>query len=139
MYIYFRKGNDFYFHIGYVIKLNFGAPLMTYHFDPRSGLAQYMYMIILCYEECRNQPELHILCKSKRHCVPSRDGLASSKSQIVCAPLRGKHDSAGKPDWIFFSLKSPIDFTVFQLRLQNLYTVRTSDLYIVKLSKCSYN
>ena len=32
-----------------------------------------------------------------------RDGTASTKSQIVHAPLRVKHDSAGKPDWIFFA------------------------------------
>ena len=44
----------------------------------------------------------------------------STKSQIVRTPLRVKHDCVGKPDWIFFSLKSPIDFTVFQFRIQNI-------------------
>ena len=42
-----------------------------------------------------------------------RDGTAGGKSQIVCTPLQVKHVSAGKSDWIFFYLKSPIDFTVF--------------------------
>ena len=32
-----------------------------------------------------------------------RDGTAGGKSQIVRTPLRVKHDSAGKPDWIFFA------------------------------------
>ena len=32
-----------------------------------------------------------------------RDGTAGGKSQIVRTPLRVKHDSVGKPDWIFFA------------------------------------
>ena len=32
-----------------------------------------------------------------------RDGSGGGKSQIVRTPLRVKHDSAGKPDWIFFA------------------------------------
>ena len=47
----------------------------------------------------------------------NRDGLGGGKSQIVRTPLRVKHDSVGKPEWIFFSLKSPIDFTVFSFRI----------------------
>ena len=35
--------------------------------------------------------------------VGSRDGSGGGKSQIVRTPLRVKHDSAGKPDWIFFA------------------------------------
>ena len=35
--------------------------------------------------------------------VTLRDGTAGGKSQIVRTPLRVKHDSAGKPDWIFFA------------------------------------
>ena len=38
-----------------------------------------------------------------------RDGTASTKSQIVRTPLRVICDSVGKPDGIFFTLKSPID------------------------------
>ena len=45
--------------------------------------------------------------------LSARDGTGGGKSQIVRTPLRVKHDSVGKPEWIFFSLKSPIDFTVF--------------------------
>ena len=45
--------------------------------------------------------------------IGPRDGTTGGKSQIVRTPLRVKHVSAGKPDWIFFYLKSPIDFTVF--------------------------
>ena len=48
----------------------------------------------------------------RQNCI-TRDGLGGGKSQIVRTPLRVKHDSVGKPEWIFFSLKSPIDFTVF--------------------------
>ena len=33
----------------------------------------------------------------------SRHGTASTESQIVRTPLRVKHVSAGKPDWIFFA------------------------------------
>ena len=43
----------------------------------------------------------------------SRDGTGASESQIVRTPLRVFYDCMGKPDWIVFSLKSPIDFTVF--------------------------
>ena len=32
----------------------------------------------------------------------NRDGTASTESQIVRTPLRVKHVSAGKPDWIFW-------------------------------------
>ena len=37
--------------------------------------------------------------------IPSRDGTGGGggKSQIVRTPLRVKHDSVGKPDWIFFA------------------------------------
>ena len=42
-----------------------------------------------------------------------RDGTGESESQIVRTPLRGFYDCMGKPDRIVFSLKSPIDFTVF--------------------------
>ena len=38
-----------------------------------------------------------------------RDGTGESESQIVRTPLRGFYDCMGKPDWIVFSLKSPID------------------------------
>ena len=40
---------------------------------------------------------------------PCRDGTGSSESQIVRTPLRVFCDCVGKPDWIVFSLKSPID------------------------------
>ena len=33
----------------------------------------------------------------------ARDGTAGGKSQIVRTPLRVKHVSAGKPDWIFLA------------------------------------
>ena len=39
-------------------------------------------------------------------------GATKYKSQIVRTPLRVFYDCMGKPDWIVFSLKSPIDFTV---------------------------
>ena len=42
-----------------------------------------------------------------------RDGTGESESQIVRTPLRGFCDCMGKPDRIVFSLKSPIDLTVF--------------------------
>ena len=32
-----------------------------------------------------------------------RDGTAGGKSQIIRTPLRVKHVSAGKPDWIFLA------------------------------------
>ena len=34
---------------------------------------------------------------------PTRDGSGGGKSQIVRTPLRVKHNSVGKPDWIFFA------------------------------------
>ena len=34
----------------------------------------------------------------------NRDGTAGGKSQIVRTPLLVKHVSAGKPEWIFFSI-----------------------------------
>ena len=43
------------------------------------------------------------LCEQEKISYLRRDGTASTKSQIVHAPLRVKHDSAGKPDWIFFA------------------------------------
>ena len=38
-----------------------------------------------------------------RSLLHNRDGTASTKTQIVRTPLRVKHDSVGKPDWIFFA------------------------------------
>ena len=45
----------------------------------------------------------------------NRDGLGGGKSQIVRTPLRVKHNSVGKPDWIF----SP-DLRVFMVELRFL-------------------
>ena len=42
-----------------------------------------------------------------------RDRTGATEFQIVRTPLRVFYDCVGKPDWIVFSLKSPIDFTVF--------------------------
>ena len=40
--------------------------------------------------------------------VVIRDGTGATKSQIVRTPLGVFYDCVGKPDWIVFSLKSPI-------------------------------
>ena len=56
---------------------------------------------------------IRVLALQEGKTTITRDGTAGGKSQIVRTPLRVKHVSAGKPDWIFFYLKSPIDFTVF--------------------------
>ena len=41
--------------------------------------------------------------------MPVSVGTGATKSQIVRTPLRVFCDCVGKPDWIVFSLKSPID------------------------------
>ena len=64
-----------------------------------------------CCENLWGTPGLYALVshfangKVPRYCYfySFRDGTASTESQIVRTPLRVKHVSAGKPDWIFLS------------------------------------
>ena len=66
------------------------------------------YLLNIVLQVC-----LSIILPAYVHMGSYRDGTAEGKLQIVRTPLRVKHVSAGRPDWIFFYLKSPINFTVF--------------------------
>ena len=56
----------------------------------------------------------------QRDDLKTRDGTGATKSQIVRTPLRVFYDCVGKPDWIVFSLKSPIDGRAKIFKQKNL-------------------
>ena len=70
-----------------------------YFFEKLLGRVPIFFFIMEEFKTIKNQWNRRKIAKIY---FENRDGTAGGKSQIVRTPLRVKHVSAGKPDWIFF-------------------------------------